>query len=94
MKYNREEGLMMMQEMIGQASHWAWMIVSSMESGSKMLGHLNILHEGTWNQDNKKVRKKVELYDDFKWSSLREATQFLLIYNMTIYIFLFNWTIK
>ena len=39
------------------------MIVSSMESGSKLHGHLQILHEGPWLRDNKKVRKKVELYD-------------------------------
>ena len=39
------------------------MIVSSMESGSKLHGHLQILHEGPWLRDNKKVRKKVKLYD-------------------------------
>jgi hypothetical protein len=42
---------------------WSKMIVSSMESGSKLHGHLQILHEGPWLRDHEKVRKKVELYD-------------------------------
>jgi hypothetical protein len=35
------------------------MIVSSMESGSKLHGHLQILHEGPWLHDHEEVRKKV-----------------------------------
>jgi hypothetical protein len=39
------------------------MVMSSMESGSKLHGHLQILHEGPWLHDHKEVRKKVELCD-------------------------------
>jgi hypothetical protein len=42
--------------------------------------HLQILYEGSWLCNNKKVCEKVELYD-FKWSALREATRFLFIYK-------------
>jgi hypothetical protein len=65
-----------------------------MESGSMLHEHLQILHEGSWLHNNKKVCEKVELYD-FKWSALQEATQFLFIcIYMTVYIVLFNRTIK
>jgi hypothetical protein len=39
------------------------MMVSSMESGSKLHGHLPILHEGPWLHDHEEVCKKVLLYD-------------------------------
>jgi hypothetical protein len=52
--------------------------------------------EGSWLRNNKKVCEKVELYD-FRWSALRESTRFIYINthtHMTVYIVLFNWTIK
>jgi hypothetical protein len=59
-----------------------------MKSESKLHEHLQIMREGSWIRDNKKVHKKVEFYD-FKWSTLREATRFVLfIYNMIVYIML------
>jgi hypothetical protein len=39
------------------------MIMSSMESGSNLHGHLQILHEGPWLHDHELVCKKVKLYD-------------------------------
>jgi hypothetical protein len=39
------------------------MIMSSMESGSKLHGHLHVLHEGPWLHDHKYVHKKLKLYD-------------------------------
>jgi hypothetical protein len=51
-------------------------------------------HGHIQSMDNEKVRKKLELFD-FKWSDLPEViTRFLFIYNMTVYIVLFNQTIK
>jgi hypothetical protein len=72
------------------------MIMSRMESGSNLHGHLQILHEGPWLHDHEEVRKKVKLYD-FKRSTLREATRFLLfmfIYIMNVYIVILKRNIK
>jgi hypothetical protein len=35
------------------------MFVSNMESGSKLNGHFQILHEGPWLHDHEEVRKNV-----------------------------------
>jgi hypothetical protein len=43
---------MMMRETIAQDPHQAKMIMSSMESGSNLHGHLQLLHEGPWLHDH------------------------------------------
>jgi hypothetical protein len=52
--------------MMMQGDDWASLsssISDRVESGSRLHEHLQILHEGSWLRNNKKVCEKVELYD-------------------------------